>query len=49
MEGMFAGRNAHLPGYEAYVRAYYGQVPDSREELNRIREAWRRIRAWVSP
>ncbi len=44
--------NAVLSGHEAdiqtitqaYVRAHYGQVPDSRAELNRIREAWRRIR-----
>jgi hypothetical protein len=42
-----------LPGHradiqlitQAYVRAHYGQVPDSRAELNRIREAWRRVRA----
>jgi hypothetical protein len=29
---------------EAYVNAHYGQVPDSREELQRIRDCWERIR-----
>jgi len=29
---------------QAYVHAHYGRVPDSRKELKRIREAWRRIR-----
>jgi len=44
--------NEALPGHagdiriitRAYVRAHYGQVPDSREELRHIREAWQRIR-----
>ncbi len=30
---------------EAYVNAHYGQVPDTREELERIRACWERIRA----
>jgi hypothetical protein len=30
---------------EAYVAAHYGQVPDTREELQRLRECWQRIRA----
>lgn len=30
---------------EAYVSARYGQVPDTREELQRIRDCWERIRA----
>lgn len=29
----------------AYVEAHYGQVPDSQEELQRIRDAWERVRA----
>jgi hypothetical protein len=41
-----------LPGHEAdvtiiteaYVNAHYGQVPDTREELERIRACWKRIR-----
>jgi hypothetical protein len=42
-----------LPGSEAdldlitgaYVEAHYGEVPDSHEELQRIRDAWERVRA----
>jgi hypothetical protein len=30
---------------KAYVNAHYGQVPDSREEVRKIRECWERIRA----
>jgi hypothetical protein len=30
---------------QAYVQAHYGQVPDSHEELARIRDSWRRIQA----
>ncbi len=30
---------------EAYVSARYGLVPDSREELQRIRQSWERVRA----
>jgi len=30
---------------EAYVAAHYGQVPDTREELARLRACWQRIRA----
>jgi hypothetical protein len=30
---------------EAYVNAHYGQVPDTREELKRIRDAWARVQA----
>jgi hypothetical protein len=30
---------------EAYVNAHYGQVPDTREELERIRACWERVRA----
>jgi hypothetical protein len=30
---------------EAYVAAHYGQVPDARDDLQRLREYWRRIRA----
>ena len=30
---------------EAYVAAHYGQVPDTPEELQRLRECWQRIRA----
>jgi hypothetical protein len=29
---------------EAYVNARYGQVPDTREELQRIRDCWERVR-----
>ncbi|MGD8595457.1 MAG: DUF4129 domain-containing protein [Anaerolineae bacterium] len=42
-----------LPGNErdvqlitdAYVNAHYGQLPDTKEELQKIRDCWRRIRA----
>lgn len=42
-----------LPGSEsevelitdAYVKAHYGQVPDTRQELQRIRDSWERVRA----
>jgi len=30
---------------EAYVNAHYGQVPDTREDLQRIRDCWERVRA----
>jgi hypothetical protein len=30
---------------EAYVNAHYGQVPDSREGLQAIRDCWERVRA----
>jgi hypothetical protein len=30
---------------DAYVNAHYGQVPDTREELDRIRECWERVRS----
>jgi hypothetical protein len=30
---------------EAYVNAHYGQVPDSREELERIRQCWARVQS----
>jgi len=30
---------------EAYVNAHYGQVPDTREELQRIRDSWERVQA----
>jgi hypothetical protein len=30
---------------EAYVNAHYGQVPDSQEELQRIRDCWEHIRS----
>lgn len=30
---------------EAYVKAHYGQVPDTRQELQRIRDSWERLRA----
>jgi hypothetical protein len=30
---------------EAYVNAHYGQVPDTRQELQRIRDSWERVRA----
>jgi hypothetical protein len=29
---------------EAYVNAHYGQVPDSQEQLQRIRDCWERLR-----
>lgn len=29
---------------QAYVWAHYGQVPDTREDLNRLRQAWQRVR-----
>jgi hypothetical protein len=29
---------------EAYVNAHYGQVPDGREDLQRIRDCWERVR-----
>jgi hypothetical protein len=29
---------------EAYVNAHYGEVPDTRDELQRIRDAWERVR-----
>jgi hypothetical protein len=31
---------------EAYVGAHYGQLPDSQQELQRLRACWDRIRAW---
>lgn len=30
---------------QAYVNAHYGEVPDTREELERIRACWERVRA----
>ena len=30
---------------EAYVDAHYGEVPDSREELQRVRDCWERARS----
>jgi hypothetical protein len=30
---------------EAYVNAHYGQVPDSKEGLQRIRDCWERVRS----
>jgi hypothetical protein len=30
---------------EAYVNAHYGQVPDSREDVQRIRDCWERARS----
>ena len=30
---------------DAYVNSHYGQVPDSREELDRIRQCWERVQA----
>ncbi|MEJ2734112.1 MAG: DUF4129 domain-containing protein [Anaerolineae bacterium] len=30
---------------EAYVKSHYGQVPDTREELQRIRDCWDRVRS----
>jgi hypothetical protein len=30
---------------DAYVQAHYGQVPESRDELQQIRACWERIRA----
>ncbi len=30
---------------EAYVNAHYGEVPDSREEIQRIRDCWERVQA----
>lgn len=30
---------------DAYVNAHYGQVPDTREELQRIRDCWERVRS----
>ena len=30
---------------EAYVNAHYGEVPDSHEELQRIRDCWERARS----
>lgn len=30
---------------EAYVQSHYGQVPDTREELQRIRDCWDRVRS----
>jgi hypothetical protein len=30
---------------EAYVRAHYGEVPDTREEVERIRTCWKRVQA----
>jgi hypothetical protein len=29
----------------AYVQAHYGQVPDTRQELDRIRACWQRVRS----
>ncbi len=29
---------------QAYVNAHYGEVPDSREEIQRIRDCWERVR-----
>jgi hypothetical protein len=30
---------------EAYVNAHYGQVPDSHEEIQRVRDSWERARS----
>jgi len=32
---------------DAYVNAHYGQVPDTRQELQRIRDCWERVRAEI--
>ncbi len=32
---------------EAYVNAHYGEVPDSREEIRRIRDCWERVQASI--
>ncbi len=31
----------------AYVKAHYGQSPDTEEELQSLRDAWQRIRSWA--
>jgi hypothetical protein len=30
---------------DAYINAHYGQVPDTRQELQRIRDCWERVRS----
>jgi hypothetical protein len=45
LSGLIPGGEADLALItEAYVNAHYGQAPDSREELRRIREGWERIK-----
>jgi hypothetical protein len=34
---------------DAYVKAHYGEVPDTDEALNVIRDAWERVRATPRP
>lgn len=42
----FPGREAEARELtEAYVAAHYGEVPDTREELDALRAAWARMRA----
>jgi hypothetical protein len=42
----FPGRDAEVALItDAYVSSHYGQVPDSREELERIRQCWARVQA----
>jgi hypothetical protein len=42
----FPGRDADVALItSAYVSSHYGQVPDTREELDRIRQCWARVQA----
>jgi hypothetical protein len=42
----FPGSNEDLNVItDAYVNAHYGQVPDGREELQRIRDCWERVQS----
>ena len=34
---------------EAYVRVHYGEVPDSREEMDQLRRYWRELQELVTP
>jgi hypothetical protein len=34
---------------EAYVRVHYGEVPDTQEEMDRLRRYWRELQALVAP
>jgi hypothetical protein len=44
----FVGQESELRALTAaYVEAHYGRVPDTEAELQALREAWQRIRAWA--
>jgi hypothetical protein len=49
LSGLWPGSTADMTLItDAYVNAHYGQVPDSRDELERIRRCWERVQAQAS-